>query len=127
MESSSKSLYKWVACLKVTLHVCNARAIYRLKSVLGVGKVTRSGDFISLRVRNQKGWIKLLVLFDKFPLRTDKYYAVQIVKESLFILSNTKHKLLPLKNEIPEYQRNNSDCIKKLCHESLISLKTKKL
>lgn len=83
MECSSAVLKKWVPCLKVTLHACNARAIYRLKRVLGVGSVTRSGDYITLRVRNLAGWKKLLILFDKFPLRTDKYYAVEMVKKGL--------------------------------------------
>ena len=83
MECSNAVLKKWVPCLKVTLHACNARAIYRLKRVLGVGSVTRSGDYINLRVRNLAGWKKLLILFDKFPLRTDKYYAIEMVKKGL--------------------------------------------
>nr|AOC61523.1 putative LAGLIDADG homing endonuclease [Rhexinema sarcinoideum] len=74
---------KWGPCLKVTLANSNARAIYRLKKILGVGRISRSQKYISLRVRNVGGWEKLQALFSKFPLKTDKYYAAQMVFQSL--------------------------------------------
>jgi LAGLIDADG endonuclease len=98
MECSSVKLQKWVPCLKVTLHAYNARAIYRLKKILGIGSITRSGNFISLRVRKLDGWKKLFILFEKFPLRTDKYYAVEMVQKSLQLkeqLTQEKKNYLP--------------------------------
>lgn len=90
MECSNAKLQKWVPCLKVTLKAYNARAIYRLKKILGIGSITRSGNYISLRVRKLEGWKKLLTLFEKFPLRTDKYYAVEMVKKSLLLLQRAR-------------------------------------
>nr|AOC61561.1 putative LAGLIDADG homing endonuclease [Gloeotilopsis planctonica] len=74
---------KWVPCLKVSLAYSNARAIYRLKKILGVGRISRSQNVISLRVRNAAGWKKLKILFDKFSLRTSKYYHAEMVCQSL--------------------------------------------
>ena len=72
--------------LKVTLHRYNSRAIYRLKKVLGIGKVNKSGSTITYRVRSKALWRSVLVpLFDKFHLRSMKYAAVLIVKKALHL------------------------------------------
>jgi len=86
LEWTNVSKNQWVPILKVTLHAYNARAIYKLKKCLGVGKISRSGNKISLRVRSRQMWLSHLIpLFQKFPLRTSKYYDFAIVKEALII------------------------------------------
>lgn len=86
LEWTNASKNKWVPILKVTLHAYNARAIYKLKKCLGVGKISRSNNKISLRVRSRQLWLSHLIpLFQKFPFRTSKYYDFAIVKEALII------------------------------------------
>lgn len=84
LEYTDKKQHKWVPSLKVSLHASNARAIYKLKTILGVGKITTHKNMVTLRVRQRKLWLShLVILFDKFPLRTDKYYDYVRVKKAL--------------------------------------------
>jgi hypothetical protein len=84
LEWTNATQNKWVPVLKVTLHCYNARAIYKLKQILSVGKITRSKNTISLRVRTREAWkTKLIPLFDRFTLRTSKYYDFLVVKYAL--------------------------------------------
>ena len=70
--------------LKVTLHRYNARAVYRLKRILKIGKITYSGDTITYRVRSKRLWHSVLIpLFGEFHLRSMKYEAVLIIKKAL--------------------------------------------
>jgi hypothetical protein len=126
MECSNVKLQKWVPCLKVTLHAYNARAIYRLKKILGIGSITRSGNFISLRVRKLDGWKKLFLLFEKFPLRTDKYYAVEMVKKSLKLkeLAQKKKKFIahfyPVANILNSTVNYSSAKDREVVHQCLL-------
>lgn len=84
LEWTNAKQNKWVPVLKVTLHCYNARAIYKLKQILSVGKITRSKNTISLRIRAREAWVtKLIPLFDRFTLRTSKYYDFVVVKNAL--------------------------------------------
>jgi LAGLIDADG endonuclease len=91
---------KWVPILKVTLHAYNTRAIYKLKKCLGVGKISRSGSTISLRVRSRQLWLSHLIpLFDKFPFITSKYYDYAIVKKALTFPFRENREQLETPNE----------------------------
>nr|YP_025764.1 putative site-specific DNA endonuclease [Tupiella akineta]AAQ18719.1 putative site-specific DNA endonuclease [Tupiella akineta] len=92
LEWTDKAKNKWVPVLKVTLHAYNTRAIYKLKECLGVGKISRSGNMISLRVRSRQLWLSHLIpLFDKFPFITIKYYDYAIVKKALTLPQPLPH------------------------------------
>jgi LAGLIDADG endonuclease len=122
LEWTNASKNKWVPILKVTLKAYNARAIYKLKQCLGVGKISRSGNKISLRVRSRQLWLSHLIpLFQKFPFRTSKYYDFAIVKKALSIdnfyndclisksacIHNTKQKQISILNT---YGTDSCDC-----------------
>nr|YP_009183712.1 hypothetical protein [Ulva prolifera]ALN38242.1 hypothetical protein [Ulva prolifera]QZJ45935.1 hypothetical protein [Ulva prolifera] len=84
LEWTNKEKTKWVPVLKVTLHRYNARAVYRLKRILKIGKITYSGDTITYRVRSKRLWHSVLIpLFGEFHLRSMKYEAVLIIKKAL--------------------------------------------
>jgi hypothetical protein len=84
LEWTNKEKTKWVPVLKVALHRYNSRAIYRLKKVLKIGKINKSKNTITYRVRSQALWHSVLIpLFDKFHLRSMKYAAALIIKKAL--------------------------------------------
>lgn len=84
LEWTNKEKTKWVPVLKVTLYRYNSRAIYRLKRIFGIGKVTYSGYTITYRVRSKALWRSVLIpLFDKFHLRSMKYADVLVIKKVL--------------------------------------------
>lgn len=90
--------------LKVTLHRYNSRAIYRLKRILGIGKITYSGSTITYRVRSKALWYDLLIpLFSEFHLRSMKYAAVLIIKKALYMAqvgNATPEKILELQQSL---------------------------
>lgn len=84
MEWSDRAKTKWVPLLKVSLHIYNARAIYKLKVALGCGNITFDQTMITLRVRKRAHWRdKLLPLWNKFPLRSSKHYDAMCVARAL--------------------------------------------
>ena len=86
LEWTNKEKTKWVPVLKVTLHTYNSRAIYKLKKILGIGKITYSGPTITYRVRSKTLWQSILIpLFSKFHLRSMKYTAVLTIKTALYM------------------------------------------
>ena len=86
LEWTNKEKTKWVPVLKVTLHRYNSRAIYRLKRILGIGKITYSGSTVTYRVRSKALWYSVLIpLFSEFHLRSMKYAAVLITKKALYM------------------------------------------
>lgn len=84
LEWTNKEKTKWVPVLKVTLHRYNSRAIYKLKKILGIGKITYSGSTITYRVRSKALWHSVLIpLFSGFHLRSMKYAAVLNIQKAL--------------------------------------------
>nr|YP_010003040.1 hypothetical protein JXX86_mgp03 [Ulva sp. TM637]AZP40109.1 hypothetical protein [Ulva sp. TM637] len=84
LEWTNKEKTKWVPVLKVTLHRYNKRAIYRLKKILKIGKISYSGYTITYRMRSKMLWRSVLIpLFGEFHLRSMKYAAVLVIKKAL--------------------------------------------
>lgn len=84
LEATNKAKTKFVPLLKVSLHKNNARAIYKLKQALGVGKVSKHKSMLTLRVRRIGCWKNVLKpLFLRFPLRTCKYHDASLVLQYL--------------------------------------------
>ena len=104
LEWTNKEKMKWVPVLKVTLHRYNARAIYRLKRIFKIGKVTYSGNTITYRVRSKGLWRSVLIpLFGEFHLRSMKYGAVLVIKKALCMAqvgNATPEKLLKLQQSL---------------------------
>lgn len=104
LEWTNKEKTKWVPVLKVTLHKYNSRAIYKLKRILGIGKVTYSGSTITYRVRSKALWYLVLIpLFSKFQLRSMKYAAVLIIEKALNmaqVKNATPRKILELQQSL---------------------------
>lgn len=84
LEWTDKQKTRWVPILKVSLKSYNARAVYALKAILGVGRITFSQGFITLRVRRRSHWKEVLLPFmAETPLRSYKTYQVQLIKSAL--------------------------------------------
>lgn len=91
----------WTIILKVSMKKNNARAIYKLKSIFGVGKVHRSSDgMITYKVTDRtKLKSVILPIFEIYPFRGKKYYDYLIFKKALDIVESNltqgeKHELL---------------------------------
>lgn len=104
LEWTNKEKTKWVPVLKVTLDTYNSRAIYKLKKILGIGKITYSGSTITYRVRSKALWHSVLIpLFSQFHLRSMKYAAVLNIKKALYIAQvekATPKKILELQQSL---------------------------
>jgi hypothetical protein len=79
----------------------NARAIYKLKTILGIGKIHRSVDnIITYKITNCEKLKSIIIpLLDTYPLRGKKYYDFIYLKKALNIVElnisqDNKHILL---------------------------------
>lgn len=80
--------------LKVTLHDYNARAIYKLKHILGAGHITHHDNLISLRLRSEKTWWgHVWPLFKACALRSHRYYDALIIMHVLHVKLTVTHGL----------------------------------
>lgn len=91
----------WTIILKVSMKKNNARAIYKLKSIFGVGKVHRSSDgMITYKVMDRTK-LKSVIMptLEIYPFRGKKYYDYLLFKKALDIVESNltqgeKHELL---------------------------------
>ena len=84
LEFSDAKKTKIVPCLKISLKNYNARAVYTLKAILGVGRINRCHGMITLRVRSRRLWCNVLLPhFETYPLRSYKTHQVQLIKDAL--------------------------------------------
>ena len=117
---------KWIVMLKVSLNKYNARAIYKLKKIIGYGKIHKSGDMITWKI-TKRDIIKnkIIPMLEKFG---SQYYDMEYLKDAIEILEsskniNEKHEML-IKLKI--LSKNNSLRISKVVFSSIkndISLK----
>lgn len=108
---------KWNIVFKISQSKTNAQLIYKIKKELKKGRVTSDNESVTYRVRKRKDLIKTIQpLFEKFPLRTQKYYDLLLIKQALNILESPKP--INLKNEemneIYEKLQNNRHKSKEL-------------
>ena len=84
LEFTDAKKTKIVPCLKVSLKNYNARAVYTLKAILGVGRIGTSHGMVTLRVRSRRLWYNVLLPhFETYPLRSYKFHQVQLIKDAL--------------------------------------------
>ena len=91
--------------LGIELSIRDAKLIYKLKSLLGVGVVStrKRGDIemISLRIKNKNHLINfILPIFDKYPMFSNKQYDYLRFRNAL--LSGIIYS-----KDLPEYTRSN--------------------
>ena len=88
---------------KISLGVCNARAIAFIKQKIGIGsvRVDEQRDIISFVIRDKTIFTNLLFpIFDKYPLLTTKYFYYSRLKDvyntsnDLTLTKEEKHSLI---------------------------------
>ena len=80
----------WTFSFKITQSSYNLRALYHMKNIIGVGKVTISEPFATYRVRDYNHIREyILPIFEKYPLLTSKYFEYVKFKKAIEIQSNS--------------------------------------
>ena len=92
---------KWVLVYKIALSRYNLRALYYIKTNLGIGSITKDNDKGQILIRDRKKLENVIFpIFDKYPLLTSKYFNYLKLKKAFDILNDTtlnkieKNKLL---------------------------------
>ena len=74
------------------MHKKDKPLLQKIKSSLGVGKISKRGSLgISLQVQSIKEIKVILEHFDKYPLLTKKQADYQALKLAYFIIKNKEH------------------------------------
>ena len=65
------------------------RALYHIKTQLGIGTVTKDNDKAQILVRHREKLEKVIFpIFDKYPLLTSKQFNYLRLKKAFYILEN---------------------------------------
>jgi hypothetical protein len=93
----------WQFTFKIGISAWNYRALYHMKKNLGCGSITADGTTIlQFRIRDTKHLAAYLFPhFDKFPLRTSKYYDYLLFKEAVLDSTKRAHNAALLKIGAP--------------------------
>lgn len=81
---------KWIFTIKVAMHKINARAIYKLKGILGCGKVhvDKAGMCVYKITDSTVIKERILPLLDQCPPRGVKNYEYEILKKGLIVMQD---------------------------------------
>ena len=82
---------KWNLTFKIGQNTYNLRALYYIKTQLGVGSVyvESNRDMAHFRIRDRKILNSVIFpIFDKYPLLTTKYFNYILFKQAYLILEN---------------------------------------
>lgn len=75
---------KWNIVFKISQKLNNSQLIYYIKSNLGIGHITISGDTICLRITNKEHIKNILFpIFDKYNFNTVKLFDCLLIKEAV--------------------------------------------
>lgn len=75
---------KWNIVFKISQKLNNSQLIYYIKSNLGIGNITLTGDTICLIIRNKEHIKNILFpIFDKYNLNTVKLFDYLLIKEAV--------------------------------------------
>lgn len=127
---------KWILVYKITLSRYNLRALYYIKTNLGIGTITKDNSKGQILIRNRKKLETVIFpIFDKYPLLTSKYFNYIKLKKAFSILNDLnlnkvqKDKLLfALKEEtLPESYKSPTwnNVTFPLKHNEIINIITK--
>lgn len=102
---------KWEFKVKVAMKNTNMRAVYKIKKIIGAGRIHRERNGMVAWVITDREKIKEYIypLLDNYPFRGVKYYEYQILKEGMHIAEEKKitaevrrDKLIALKEKAKE-------------------------
>lgn len=113
---NDKEKKTWVFTLKVGMFKTNARAVYKLKRILGVGKVhqeDKSGMVVYKLSHRQKIKERIVPLLEAYPFRGVKYYEWEVVKEGMKVVED-ENLTKDQKNEKMEELKIKSKVVKVL-------------
>ena len=80
----------WSLIFKLSLHKRDIQVLYRIKKYLGFGSVTTDkSNMATFRIRDRKVLEKhIFPIFDKYPLRTTKFFYYNRLKQVYFLLQD---------------------------------------
>lgn len=113
---NSKEKKTWVFTLKVGMMKTNARAIYKLKTIMGVGKVhkeDKNGMVVYKLSDRQKIKERLYPLLEAYPFRGEKYYEYEVLKEGMKVCED-ETLTMDQKDSIMEKLKEKSNIVKEL-------------
>ena len=96
------------------MRATNARALYKVKEILGAGTVVKEGkDGMMTFIIRRRELIETVVIpfFEKYPPRGVKYFEFQLFKEA-FVVSKMETKTQEEKHEILEELKKKSQASK---------------
>ncbi|MBS1738067.1 MAG: LAGLIDADG family homing endonuclease [Bacteroidetes bacterium] len=102
--------------LKVGMMKTNARAIYKLKTIMGVGKVhkeDKNGMVVYKLSDRQKIKERLYPLLEAYPFRGEKYYEYEVLKEGMKVCED-ETLTMDQKDSIMEKLKEKSNIVKEL-------------
>ena len=80
---------KWSLTYKIALSRYNMRALYYIKTNLGIGNITKDGTKAQIIIRDRKKLINVIYpIFDKYPLLTSKHFNYLKLKKAHSILDD---------------------------------------
>lgn len=80
---------KWVLVFKIALSRYNLRALYYIKTNLGIGTITKDGTKAQILIRDRTKLANIIFpIFDKYPLLTSKYFNYLKLKKAFNILND---------------------------------------
>ena len=81
---------KWVLYYKIVQSRYNLRALYYIKTNLGIGNIIKDGYKAQISITDRTKLNDVIVpIFDKYPLLTSKYFKYMILKQAYAIVTNT--------------------------------------
>lgn len=84
---------KWIVTLKVSLSSYNARAVYRLKNIIGYGSISWSKDMVTWKITSRETMKKWIIpMLEEFNFRGGKYYEMKLLKEAINVMESSKSK-----------------------------------
>lgn len=106
---------KIIFTYKISLYNRNIQLLYKIKSYLGVGSVTRfdkNSNMIDFKIRDKNSLLNVIIpLFDKYPLLTTKRFHYLIFKTCLLISNNknlSQLEKIDLINKLKDKEPNNN-------------------
>ena len=80
---------KWILHYKIAQSRYNLRALYYIKTNLGIGTITKDNDKAQILIRDRTKLNDVIFpIFDKYPLLTSKYFNYIKLKKAYAILTN---------------------------------------
>jgi len=81
---------KWTLGFKIALSLYNLRALYYIKTNLGIGNITKDGTKAQIAIRDRKFLENVIFpIFDKYFILTSKYFNYMKLKKTFSVVNNS--------------------------------------